>query len=74
MVSDKSKLWVYVQRRAHGIMETAFTFFSGTSELVDKEISKLIFLDAVKEEINVVMILVKLLMYLYIFITRAVWG
>lgn len=48
--------------------------FSGTSELVDKEISKLIFLDAVKEEINVVMILVKLLMYLYIFITRAVWG
>ena len=55
-------------------METAFTFFSGISELVDKEISKLIFLDAVKEEINVVMILVKLLMYLYIFITRAVWG
>lgn len=63
-----------MQRRAHGIMETAFTFFSGASELVDKEISKLIFLDAVKEEINVVMILVKLLMYLYIFITRAVWG
>lgn len=63
-----------MQRRAHGIMETAFTFLSGTSELVDKEISKLIFLDAVKEEINVVMILVKLLMYLYIFITRAVWG
>lgn len=63
-----------MQRRAYGIMETAFTFFSGTSELVDKEISKLIFLDAVKEEINVVMILVKLLMYLYIFITRAVWG
>lgn len=63
-----------MQQRAHGIMETAFTFFSGTSELVDKEISKLIFLDAVKEEINVVMILVKLLMYLYIFITRAVWG
>lgn len=63
-----------MQRRAHEIMETAFAFFSGTSELVDKEISKLIFLDAVKEEINVVMILVKLLMYLYIFITRAVWG
>lgn len=51
-----------------------YHIFSGTSELVDKEISKLIFLDAVKEEINVVMILVKLLMYLYIFITRAVWG
>lgn len=74
MVSDKSKILSLRATKSSWNHGDRLHFFSGTSELVDKEISKLIFLDAVKEEINVVMILVKLLMYLYIFITRAVWG